>query len=258
MIKDLYIQILKYNFKPNHKFDQNFIIDDNVILRVIKELELEPNDVVLEIGAGTGFLTKKLLENCKQVIAIEKDKKMIEILGKEFENEILEKKLIIVNSDILKTDLKKYKYTKIASFLPYSISQDFFEKIIEEKKKMVIVVQKEFAEKLVSFPGFINYNAITVLCQTYFKITNVKKVSKSCFFPVPSCESSIVKFEPKDKNYDKNYNTFIKSLFRYPNKDIKSALGFMGIKDTEKIPPQILKKKVRQTEIEEINSFLLK
>jgi 16S rRNA (adenine1518-N6/adenine1519-N6)-dimethyltransferase len=85
MIKDLYTLMLKYNFKPSHKLDQNFIIDDNTILRVVKELELKKTDVVLEVGPGTGFLTKKLLEDSKQVIAIEKDKKMIYILDKNLQ-----------------------------------------------------------------------------------------------------------------------------------------------------------------------------
>ena len=263
MIKDLYTLMLKYNFKPSHKLDQNFIIDDNTILKVVKELELKKTDVVLEVGPGTGFLTKKLLEECKQVIAIEKDKKMIDILEQEFATEIKEKKLILISSDFLTIDLNKYNYTKLATFLPYSISQEFIEKILGEKKLMVGVVQKEFAEKLVSFPGFINYNAVSALSQSYFEVTNVKNISKKCFFPVPSCESAIIKLKPNKKVMDERYNFFVKNLFRYPNKDISNALNLVSrdqknreiSEKSKNLKAEILDKKVRQIEIKELEKI---
>jgi len=263
MIKDLYTLMLKYNFKPSHKLDQNFIVDDSVILRVIKELELKKTDVVVEVGPGTGFLTKKLLDTCNQVIAIEKDKKMIDILEKEFIEQIKKKKLVVVCSDFLTIDLSKYNYTKIATFLPYSISQEFIEKILGEKKLIVGVVQKEFAEKLISIPGFINYNAVSVLSQSYFEITKVKTISKKCFFPVPSCESAIIKLIPNKKELDAKYNGFIKNIFRYPNKDISNALHLVSrdlknrkiSEKSKELDTKILDKKVRQIEIKELEKI---
>lgn len=255
--------MLKYNFKPSHKLDQNFIIDNNAIEKVSLELELKKTDTVLEIGPGTGFLTKEILKHCKQVIAIEKDNKMIDILEQEFIEEIKSKKLILINSDFLLIDLEKYHFTKIATFLPYSISQDFIEKILGQKKLIVGVVQKEFAEKLASIPGFINYNAISALSQSYFEIKIIKTLSKKCFFPVPSCESAIISLKPNKKEIDLRYNTFVKNLFRYPNKDVSNALNLVSrdLKNREiadkakELKLEITKKKIRQLEIKEIEKI---
>ncbi|MFA5746390.1 MAG: 16S rRNA (adenine(1518)-N(6)/adenine(1519)-N(6))-dimethyltransferase RsmA [archaeon] len=262
MIKDLYTQMLKYNFKPNHSLDQNFIVDDGVIKRVVEELSLKKTDVVLEVGPGTGFLTKQLLTYCK-VIAIEKDKKMIVILEQEFVEEIKSGKLVLINDDFLKQDLEKYKFTKIATFLPYSISQDFIEKILSCFVPVVAIVQKEFGEKLTSFPGFINYNAISALCQSYYKITFVRKVGKNSFFPVPNCDSAIITMIPNKKTFDHRYNEFVKGIFRYPNKDVSNALNLFsrdvkirGVAEKAKdLKVEITKKKIRQLEIKELEKM---
>jgi len=263
MIKDLYSQMLKYNFKPSHGLDQNFIVDDNTILKAVELLDIKKTDVILEVGPGTGFLTRKLLESSKQVIAIEKDKKMFHILEQEFKAEIESKKLILVNEDFLKVNLRDYKFTKIATFLPYSISLLFTEKILDSSCFIVEIVQKEFAEKLISIPGFINYNAISVLAQSYFQIELNRKVSKKCFFPVPACDSAIVILKPRKKEFDKRYNDFVKGLFRYPNKDVSNALNLFSrdVKDRsiserkKDIDEKILNKKIRQIEIKELEKI---
>lgn len=256
MIKDLYTQMLKYNFKPSHSLDQNFIIDDDTINKVVEFLELKKTDIVLEVGPGTGFLTKELLKTNK-VIAIEKDKKMFEILKQEFVEEINSGKLQIINQDILKVDFKEHKFTKIATFLPYSISLEFTEKILDSNCLVVEIVQREFAEKLSSIPGFINYNAISVLIQSYYVVELKKNVSKKCFFPVPAIDSSIVVLKPRKKVFDNRYNMFVKGLFRYPNKDVSNALKLFSrdVKErsisekSKKLPEAITKKKIRQIEI---------
>lgn len=263
MIKDLYSQMLKYNFKPSHSLDQNFIIDDKVIERVVELLEIKKTDIILEVGPGTGFLTKQLLSKAKQIIAIEKDKKMFEILKQEFKEEIENKKLLLVNEDFLKVNLSDYKFNKIATFLPYSISLLFTEKILDCNCLIVEIVQREFAEKLASIPGFINYNAISVLAQSYYNIEIKKNVSKKCFFPIPAIDSSIVVLKPRKKTFDKRYNDFVKGLFRYPNKDISNALNLFSrdVKErsvsekSKNIEDKIRDKKVRQIEIKELEKI---
>lgn len=254
--------MLKYNFKPSHSLDQNFIIDNNTINKVVELLELKKTDVILEVGPGTGFLTKELLKNNK-VIAVEKDKKMFEILKQEFKDEIISGKLQVINQNILKVNLKEHKFTKIATFLPYSISLEFTEKILDSSCLIVEVVQREFAEKLSSIPGFINYNAISVLTQSYYQVELKKNVSKKCFFPVPAVDSSIVVFKPRKKVFDNRYNLFVKGLFRYPNKDVSNALNLFSrdvkvrsISEKAKdLPDSITKKKIRQIEITELEKI---
>lgn len=263
MIKTLYTQMLKYNFKPSHNLDQNYIVDKKIIEKVVELLDIKKTDVILEVGPGTGFLTKQILSKAKQVIAIEKDKKMCEILTQEIKTEIESKKLILVNSDILKVNLTDYKFTKITTFLPYSISLLFTEKILDCNCLIVEIVQREFAEKLASIPGFINYNAISVLAQSYYDIKIKKNISKKCFFPVPAVDSSIVVLKPKEKDFDKRYNDFVKGLFRYPNKDVSNALNLFSkdIKDKniteniQKIDEKIKNKKIRQLEINELEKI---
>lgn len=263
MLKDLYTQMLKYNFKPNHKFDQNYMIDDSVIDLVIKELKLNKTDKVLEIGGGTGFLTKKLINQSK-IIVVEKDKKMCEILKEEINTKNLE----IINNDILDVDLKTIDCDKIVGFIPYSISKEIIEKIITTNKTTVLIVQKEFAEKLTAIPGFKNYTTVSVLAQNYFNIKIVKKISKKSFFPVPNCESAIISFESKNKKFDSDFVVFIRELFRYSNKDLYNALRLISnninkeyLENIKKVKEEILKRKVKSldsNELTEIYNILFK
>lgn len=260
MLKDLYTQMLKYNFKPNHRFDQNFIIDDSVIDLVIKELKLEKTEKILEIGGGTGFLTKKLTDQPK-ITVIEKDKKMCEILKEEVNTKNLE----IINTNILDVDLNSIDFDKIVGFIPYSISKEIIEKIITTNKTTVLVVQKEFAEKLIAIPGFKNYTTVSVLAQNYFNIKMSKKISKKSFFPVPNCESAIISFESKNKKYDANFVLFIKELFRYSNKDLYNALRLISnninkeyLEKIKKVKEDLLKRKVKSLESDELNNIYKK
>ncbi|MFH0906390.1 MAG: 16S rRNA (adenine(1518)-N(6)/adenine(1519)-N(6))-dimethyltransferase RsmA [archaeon] len=257
MIKDLYSQMLKYNFKPNIKFDQNFIINFEAITKVIKLLEISKEDIILEIGGGTGFLTAELLKFAKKVIVIEKDKKMCDILKLELPSEKLE----IINANFLDVDLNTLKYNKIAGFIPYSISMDIIYKLRGDKK-CVIVTQKEFAEKLASIEGLDIYKAISVITQSYFNIKIAGIIKKNCFFPVPSCESAIVLLDPKKIKFDETYENFIKSIFRHAKKNLDNAIYLCYKEDkekyekimpnVEKISKKIIKRKVRTLTIEEI------
>ena len=258
MQKELYCLMLKYGFRPDHKFDQNFIINKNVVDRIINLLDIKKTDTILEIGAGTGHLTKFLLEKAKKVIAIEKDKKLIDILEKE----IIDNKLELINSDFLKVDLQKLKFDKIVGLIPYSISQEIIEKIIGTKKA-ILVVQKEFAEKLVACEGFENYVATTVIAQNYSDIKYVSKIKKGSFYPVPKVDSAIIEIVPNDNKMDARYKEFVKNLFRYSNKDLPNAIKlilkneptlFSEI-DITKVPKELLKKKIKQLNIKEIQKI---
>ncbi|MDD3084369.1 MAG: 16S rRNA (adenine(1518)-N(6)/adenine(1519)-N(6))-dimethyltransferase RsmA [Candidatus ainarchaeum sp.] len=258
MQKELYCLMLKYGFRPDHKFDQNFIINKNIIDRIIELLDIKHTETVLEIGPGTGHLTKHLLEKAKKVIAIEKDKKLIDILEKE----IVDSRLEIISADFLKVDLNNLKFDKIVGLIPYSISQEIIEKIIGTKKA-VLVVQKEFAEKLVACEGFENYVGTTVIAQSYSEIKYVSKIKKGSFYPVPKVDSAIIEIAPNGAKIDSTYKEFVKNLFRYSNKDLLNAIKLI-IKnqptlfskiDAIKVPEELLKKKVKQLNIKEIKKI---
>lgn len=254
MQKEIYRLMLIHGFKPNPKFDQNFILDNTVIEKTIECIKPNKKEIALEIGPGLGFLTKELLKKFKKVIVIEKDPKMVEILKKEIKNENLE----IIEDDFLNIDLNTLKFDKIVGFIPYSISLKIIEKIISTKPA-ALVVQKEFAEKLISFEGYANYVSISVLSQTYSDVKIEKKIKKSSFFPKPKVESAIISLIPNKRENNLNYNKFIKNIFRYPNKDVLKALkhaqdenkDIVNPSNFKNIPEKIYVKKIKQLSIKE-------
>ncbi|NCP72447.1 ribosomal RNA small subunit methyltransferase A [archaeon] len=259
MQKEIYRLMLIHGFKPNHKLDQNFIIDKNSISKVIETIKPNKEETVLEIGPGLGFVTKELLKVFKKVIAIEKDPIMVEILKKEYPDKNLE----IIHSDFLEVDLSKLKFDKIVGFIPYSISLKIIDKIIATKPAC-LVVQKEFAEKLVAYEGFANYVSISVLLQSHSDIKNIRNIRKASFFPKPKVDSSIVSIIPKkNTKVDDNYNQFIKNIFRYPNKDIVNSFKHSNSENKEiisldkikLIPEKLQTKKVKQISVKEFEKI---
>ena len=150
------ILMKKYNINANKNLGQNFLIDDNVIENIIKTAEIEKNDFVIEIGPGLGTLTSKLVEKAGKVIAIELDKKMLEILNDRF---ALYKNFKVINEDVLKVDLNNLikeendnNYSvKIVANLPYYITTPIIMKLLEEKlniNSITVMIQKEVADRL--------------------------------------------------------------------------------------------------------------
>lgn len=259
MQKEIYRLMLIHGFKPNHRLDQNFIIDNSAILKVIETIKPDKKETVLEIGPGLGFLTKELVEKFKKVIVIEKDPIMVEVLKKE----ITSKNLEIINADFLDVDLSKLNFDKIVGFIPYSISLKIIDKIIATKPTC-LVVQKEFAEKLAAFEGFANYVSITVLTQTYSDVKLIKNIKKASFFPKPKVDSSIIYIVPKKgKEINENYSQFIRNIFRYPNKDIVNSFkhtisenkNIIDFNKSINIPEKLQTKKVKQVSVKEFEKI---
>lgn len=258
MQKRIYDLMLKYGFKPDSKYDQNFIINMDPINAAIKALDPKNTENILEIGPGTGNLTTNIIDKCKKIIAIEKDSKLINILEQEFKDKNIE----ILNEDILKINLKELEFDKIVGFIPYSISQEIIEKI-NGTKKAILMVQREFAEKLVAIEGFENYVATTVLAQTYGEINFIKNVKKNNFYPKPKVDSAIIEIIPNNKKRDLKYIEFIKTIFRFSNKDLLNSLKlakkinpklFKNIK-TENVNKNLIKLKVKQIRVEEFEEI---
>ena len=195
----------KYKIKANKDLGQNFLINDDVIEKIIEKSQIEKNDLIIEIGPGLGVLTNLLLEKSDNVVAIELDKRMVEIISKRF---ILKNNLQIINEDVLKVDLNKLinerkKQTninkvKIVANLPYYISTPIIMKLLENRldiDEIIVMVQKEVAERLTAKTGTRLAGAITYAVEYYSDATSIIKVPKESFVPSPKVESEVIKLK---------------------------------------------------------------
>ena len=202
------------DIKTLKSLGQNFLIDEKVLAKIVQTAELDKNNLVIEIGPGLGVLTKELSEKCGQVIAIEKDKKLAELLrtvplpdkgglgGVE-----------IINGDILKINLeeliKKYssdKKYKLVSNIPYYITSPVIKLFLENEIQpeiIVLLVQKEVAERICADAGKLSILALSV--QIYGKPEIIEYVDKSSFYPQPKVNSAILKISGIKKEFPNNY-----------------------------------------------------
>jgi 16S rRNA A1518/A1519 N6-dimethyltransferase RsmA/KsgA/DIM1 with predicted DNA glycosylase/AP lyase activity len=192
----------------------------------VNEAKLSPKDIVLEIGPGTGFLTRKLLEKCR-VVAIERDEIMIELLSKEFEKEIMSGKLRLINSDILEMDLDALGVNKVVSLPPYHISSKLVGKMALTNKieLAVLVFDTGFVEKLTAFEGMAEYGSLSAFLNLNAKVEALEKIEAGSFFPTPNCVSEVIKMTFDHRDNSVEYYTFLKELFRHKNKDLHRGLS---------------------------------
>lgn len=228
-----------YKIQANKSLGQNFLIDDCVIEKIIESSNIEKEDLIIEIGPGLGVLTERLLKKSNNVVVIELDKKMIEILQNRF---CLNRNLEIINDDVLKVDLEKLiknkkeqtniNKVKIVANLPYYISTPIIMKLLENRleiSEIIVMVQKEVAQKLGAETGTREAGAITYAVEYYAKATPIIDVPKESFIPSPKVESQVIKLEvrqnPKIEVEDEKllFNIIQKS-FMQRRKTLSNAL----------------------------------
>ncbi|NMA44252.1 MAG: methyltransferase [Candidatus Diapherotrites archaeon] len=231
LFEELQQLMLKYNFKPEKKLSQFFCTNEALLIYMSQKAQIKNGDTILEIGAGTGFLTKKLLEKTKnqkntKIIVIEQDKNMVNILENEYKKEIEDKKLEIIYGDALEQDFVKLKINKIVSLPPYHISTALTNKIILSNiEKSILVVDRGFALKVTAFEGLTEYNALSAFVNLNSKIEILEEnISATSFFPTPNCLSSLIQINLDKKNTSKEYFLFLKEIFRHKNKDLSKSL----------------------------------
>jgi len=220
-IKTVQNLLKTYGLTPSKSMGQNFLIDKNIINKIIETSNPLKSDVILEIGPGLGSLTLKLSEKAKKVIAIEKDEKMCIILDKLGLNNVK-----IVNKDILKVDFDKEipkKYRVIAN-IPYYLTSRLIRRLLERKNQpsdIILMIQKEVAERICNTikPGLLS---LSVQFYADAKIKFI--VSKNSFYPKPKIDSAIIQITPHKKNHpeglSKNFFKIIKAAFSHPRKQL--------------------------------------
>ena len=228
-----------YKIQANKSLGQNFLIDDCVIEKIIESSNIEKEDLIIEIGPGLGVLTERLLKKSNNVVVIELDKKMIEILQNRF---CLNRNLEIINNDVLKVDLEKLiknkkeqtniNKVKIVANLPYYISTPIIMKLLENRleiSEIIVMVQKEVAQRLGAETGTREAGAITYAVEYYAQATPIIDVPKESFIPSPKVESQVIKLEvrqnPKIEVEDEKllFNIIQKS-FMHRRKTLSNAL----------------------------------
>ncbi len=224
---------------------QHFIVDESIFERACKYAKLCKNDVVLEIGAGDGRLTRVIAKYAKKVIAIEKDPALAELARQN-----AKKNVVVIEGDALKE--KFPKFNKIISNIPYSISSKILEKIFSYYWEVaVLMFQKEFALRFFAKPGERNYSRITVFVNYHSIPELMEIVPKSKFYPKPKVDSAMVRLMRKEtEQLPRDFWNFIRMLFTHKKKLVKNAVEHAGIK--ARLPEKFAKKRVFQCKIEEL------
>ena len=230
-LTELQALLKQHNLWPKKRLGQNFLVDEKVFDQIIKASDLKPSDNVIEVGSGTGFLTERLIEKAGHVIAVEKDADMVRLLKKRFEkNENLE----IIHADILKLRTKDYglrtKKYKIVANIPYYITSPLLKHFLQSKNRpelMILLVQKEVAEKICGITG---KSLITIETQLFGHPEIVDIVPAKAFYPAPKVDSAILKIEVFKKPIvpEKQMSEFLQLVkfgFSQKRKKLSNTLG---------------------------------
>ncbi|WP_227763785.1 16S rRNA (adenine(1518)-N(6)/adenine(1519)-N(6))-dimethyltransferase RsmA [Zhaonella formicivorans] len=199
----------KHNFKIKKSYGQNFLINESVVEKILDSAHLQKSDVVVEVGPGLGTLTQGLAARAGGVLAVELDRTLLPILTETLAGY---KNVRVINADILKLDLdqavaanfpdrRQGKY-KVVANLPYYITTPIIMHLLEHQyriESMVIMVQREVAERMVANPGGKDYGALSVAIQYYTEASLITHVPASSFLPAPDVASAVIKLKMREK-----------------------------------------------------------
>lgn len=196
----------KYNFRFSKNLGQNFLIDGNILDKICDGINLDKDNEVIEIGPGIGTLTSALAERARKVIAIELDKRLLPILDDTLNSY---KNIEVIHGDVLKLNLNNIieekfenKKVKLAANLPYYITTPIIMKLLEQKvnlESIIVMVQKEVAERMKASPGSKAYGALSIAVQYYSNPEIVTIVPKNVFIPKPNVDSAVIKLDVYSK-----------------------------------------------------------
>ena len=235
----------KYNLTAQKRYGQNFLVDSNVLNKIVESAGITKEDTVLEIGPGIGSLTQYLCESAKNVICVEIDTKMIPVLEdtlSEYEN------VRVINEDILKVDIDALikesgaDKIKVVANLPYYITTPIIMGLLEKEANIdsiTVMIQKEVAFRMQEGPGSKDYGALS-LAVAFYSDANIKMtVSPNCFIPRPNVDSAVIRLdvldEPKVSVKDKDRMfRIIKGAFEQRRKTLTNALSHSSAFKTDK------------------------
>jgi 16S rRNA (adenine1518-N6/adenine1519-N6)-dimethyltransferase len=199
-IRELRNFLYAHHIRPNKAFGQNFIVDHSILLRIVEAAEIHVDDQVLELGAGTGVLTRELAKHAGRVVAVELEREMLSLLVKTTRNytnvELLERNLLYVDP----TEVFGSEPYKLVANLPYYITAPTFRHFLESANSprlFVVMVQYEVAQRIVAGPGDMSLLGVSI--QFYGKPSIIEHVPARAFYPAPKVDSAILRIDLKDE-----------------------------------------------------------
>lgn len=226
-------------------FGQNFLNDLNIITNIVKGANIKENSLVIEIGPGSGALTKELVKVSKNVLCYEIDERLEEILD---ENLVGINNVDIIFDDFMKRDIKDdinkydFDYIYVVANLPYYITTPIIEKLIDSKinfEGITVMIQKEVGERFCAKEGSRDYSSITVFLNYYYDLKKLFVVNRNCFTPKPNVDSIVITLKSKkEKLYLKNEDLFFKLIrdsFKFKRKNIKNNLKNYNLNKIEEV-----------------------
>ena len=210
---------------PKKRLGQNFAVDSTLLERMISYASIHKEDVVLEVGAGLGFLTQLLSSKCKRVVAVEVDPRLIRVLREQlrgFEN------VDLIEGDVLRVSVPPFN--KVVSTPPYSISSPLLFWLLEKRFDCAVVTfQEEFAKRLTAPVGSKGYGRLTV--NTYYRaeVELLDDVPRSMFYPPPDVNSIVVRFKPRKQaafsvEDEEAFFELVQAVFTQRNKKVRNAV----------------------------------
>jgi 16S rRNA (adenine1518-N6/adenine1519-N6)-dimethyltransferase len=213
-----------YGFFPKKRLGQHFTVNSDMLQRLVSHASLTEDDVVLEVGAGLGFLTQLLSSKCKKVIAVEVDPQFVRFLRKQLHSL---QNVDLIEGDILKVSLPPFN--KVVSAPPYSLSSPLLFRLLERKFDWaVLILQKEFAERLAASVGSKDYGRLTVTIYYRADVELLDYVPRTMFYPPPDVDSMMVRLKPRNPPFQVEDETIffelVRTLFTQRNKKVRNGL----------------------------------
>ena len=229
----------KHQFTFQKKFGQNFLIDKNVLEKILRAAEITREDCVLEIGPGIGTMTQLLAERAGKVVAVEIDRNLIPILEETLSPY---SNVTVINEDILKLDVEEAirvrgegRPVKVVANLPYYITTPIIMSLLEggaPLESITVMVQKEVADRMQAGPGTKDYGALSLAVQYYAKPEVVANVPPNCFIPRPNVGSAVVRMDrygtPPVQVEERKLFAIIRAAFNQRRKTLANSLGNAG------------------------------
>lgn len=254
------------NFRFKKSFGQNFLQDNNIIRSIVEKTKIKDNSLVIEVGPGSGALTKELAKVAKNVLCYEIDTRLEETLDenlREYDN------ISIIYDDFLNRDIKddikafNYDYIYFVANIPYYITTPIIEKIIASKidfNGVSVMVQKEVADRFSAHVKTRDYSSITVFLNYYFDINKLLFVSRNAFIPKPNVDSEVISLSKKENrrivNNEEAFFKLVRDSFRFKRKNIRNNLKNYDLGKIEEVLKKYNKDLTARAEELELNVFI--